>query len=275
MEFPAASVAQLKEFGLSTYAARGYLALLELAVAEARGVSELAHIPTAKVYGTLDQLQRRGLAKVSPGKPRTYAPVPIEEFIERQLREQEEQSLGLRARKDQLVEMFPVVGTATLAHRAVTVTITGKRNIVQHLRDACAGVHESILAVMSPSLRADAAIERLLAQASARGVEVHILDDASPDDLDLLAQALPSGRFAPDAPDEHLIATFDDKAAMLVTLGAARTRTGRVDGSAIHTSETAYVQPLRRLLALQFALRRRVDADLHDPGRLEVHVAER
>lgn len=258
MEFSVVAMGQLREFGLSAYASRAYLALLELGVAEARGVSQLANIPTAKVYGTLVQLQRRGLAEVTPGKPRTYAPVPMEEFLERQLQEKEEQTLDLRARKDRLVEMFPITGTGAVTRRAQTVTVAGRRNIVQHLREACAASQESILAILAAPLRDDATTRRLFEQAAARGIEVRLLDDAAP------------LRHVAAAPQSYLVATFDDRIAMLVHLGTGRRLAGQPDDTAIHTTDPAFVLPLRGLLAAH-----RAEQDAADRSERGVIVSPR
>lgn len=269
MEFRSASMSQLKEFGLSTYAARAYLALLQLGVAEARGVSELANIPTAKVYGTLVQLQRRGFVQISPGKPRKYAPVAIEEFLRREIEEQEAQASQLRARAAEVASLFPLVGNASLPDKAHTITLSGKRNIIQRLREACDEAQESIFAIMAPDLRADSTMRRLIEKTAQRGIDVHILMDASPDQVRTLASSLPAAHFdrAPAGVGETiLIATFDEDRAMLMHLVAQRNKSGPTHEVAIHTTERAFVQLLRRVIAMQCVLQQRLDPRAVSPA---------
>lgn len=262
VEFSSQAMSQLKEFGVTTYGARAYLALLELGVAEARGVSELANIPSAKVYGALVQLQRRGLAEVTPGKPRKYAPVPIQDFVERQLQQQEDQSAVLRARMAEITELFPVKGDVAVMERPQTVTIEGKRNIMQHLREACQGATGSIHALMSPMLRADLTLRRPFEEAARRGVAVEIIEDPSPPDLAGFAATFggPAALGAPAGPAASFVATFDDRAALLVRFARGRRKDGQ-ESAAIHTTDPGFVAPLRHLLVFHGALRRRVVAD--------------
>lgn len=251
MEFPTARIGQLQELGLHAYAARAYLALLELGVAEARGVSALAGIPSAKVYATLAHLERRGLAQVMPGKPRKYMPVAIEAFLDRQLREQEESIGTLRARRGELAALFPLVGAATLADRAQTVMLSGRRNIFQRLREACEAAEAGICAMASGAVAGPRTpVSRLLDQARTRGVEVRIVRDG-----DAAAAALAPAAWT--RAESSLIATFDEGSAMLVRMAQGRARDGQGEESAIHTTDPALVRPLRKLVATAHAAQER------------------
>lgn len=273
MDLASPQMSQLKAFGLPVHAARAYLALLQLGVAEARGVSELANIPTAKVYATLAQLQKRGLAQVTPGKPRKYAAVPMREFLERTLRDQEEQAQDLRARADAISALFPVVGTAVLPDRPQTVMLSGKRNILQRFREASAAAQERILAIATPELaRADGPLRRQLDQAKARGVDVSVLADASDANPDRPADA--------SACRGVVLATFDKRAAMLMRLGSPRPRDRGAQETALHTSEPGFVRPLRRLIEMQSAAGRDAAAAARagpqtEPGTFAQRVAQR
>lgn len=246
MEFSPRALAQLKEFGVTVYGARAYLALLELGVTEARAVSELANIPSAKVYAALTQLQKRGLAEVAPGKPRKYAAVPIQVFLDRRLQEQEEQAADLRDRSPEIVELFPQRPTSQLEERPSTVTVEGKRNILQHLRDACRGAERSIHVMASPILQADGTTWRVFDDAARRGVEVHFTEDALT--AELVAASPASGDMeAPREASTSLLATFDARSAILARLRRGPRKEGR-SSAAIVTSDPGFVGPLHRLL---------------------------
>lgn len=273
MEFPSGRIAQLQEFGLTAHAARAYLALLELGAAEARGVSELANIPSAKVYAALAHLERGGLAQVVAGKPRKYAPVAIETFVDRQLREQEETIGQLRTRKGELIALFPLVGAAAVQERAQTAMLSGKRNILRHLREACAGAEVAIFAIANgPVVGPRTPIGRLLEQARARGVDVRVVRDGDAADAALAPAAWARA-------EASLIATFDEGGAMLVRLSRTRARDGHACESAIHTTDLALVRPLRRLVATAHAAQESAtarDADARvDRRAFEAHLRER
>lgn len=233
MDSQAEAIAQLKEFGVPTYAARAYLALLELGVSDARGVSDVASIPSAKVYGALTHLEKRGLAEVTPGKPRKYAAVAMSAFLARQLREQEARIEELRMKASEIAELFPVGAGAALAPRPQTVTIEGKRNILQHLREACDGAKTSILASLEPPLRSELTLRRPFEDAGRRGVTVGLIEDAG------ARASVPSCA--------SMIATFDESAAMIVRLRRGSRKEG-TPSSAIFTTDPGFVAPLQRLL---------------------------
>ena len=239
-------MAQLKEFGLPVYAGRAYLALLELGVAEARTVSERASIPSAKVYGALEHLKKRGLADVSPGKPRKYAPVPMSAFLERRLRDQEEQASELRTRMSEIVDLFPMSAGVEPSARPQTVTVEGRRNIMQHLREACGLAERVVYAMLSPSLRRDLAVRRLFEEAAKRGVEVRLIEDDPEPRVPLVTLSHAALGFAPAT----LIATFDGGTALLARFREGPRKEGQ-RSAAIFTTDAGFVHPLERLLVLR------------------------
>src|SRR5688500_13198648 len=178
MDFEADKMLRIREFGLSDSSARAYLALLQLGTAEARAVSELANIRAAKVYGTLDQLQERGLAEVALGKPRKYTPVPMEEFIERRMREQREAMAMLGAEREWLFRLCPLRGTTEIAGRPRLVAVTGRRNVLQQIREGCLAAKRDIFVTAMPEIvLEEGPVWRCVEQAVARGVEVHVVHD--------------------------------------------------------------------------------------------------
>ncbi|MFB6228215.1 MAG: TrmB family transcriptional regulator [Halobacteriales archaeon] len=78
-----AAVDALKQFGLSTYEARVFVALQKLEAGSASEVSEVTDVPRSQVYGAADELEARGLVDVQQGTPTRYRPVGIEEARER------------------------------------------------------------------------------------------------------------------------------------------------------------------------------------------------
>ena len=65
----------LDKFGLNSYEAKGYLSLLEKNQLTATEVSRLADIPRARVYETLENLEKRGFCRKIPGKIKMYTAV--------------------------------------------------------------------------------------------------------------------------------------------------------------------------------------------------------
>ncbi|HUR69606.1 MAG TPA: helix-turn-helix domain-containing protein, partial [Candidatus Thermoplasmatota archaeon] len=167
---------KLTELGLPRYAARAYLALLELGTTGAREVRELAHIPPAKVYGTLDQLHKRGLVEVLPGRPRRYAPVPMSDFLARDLEEQRERLESIEAARDELAELFPIRASTVVEVPGHTSSLSGRRNISEQFR-RCARDARREIVILIPDRpdRSLRSVARHLSEARARGVTLRIL----------------------------------------------------------------------------------------------------
>ena len=66
---------ELKGFGLSTYEANAYAALLRMGLADASTVSQKADIPFGRVYDVLNGLVERGLLTMHDGRPKQYRAV--------------------------------------------------------------------------------------------------------------------------------------------------------------------------------------------------------
>lgn len=176
MSGPQDKMEKLRSFGLSEYASRAYLALLELGTTEARDVSRLAKIPLAKVYSTLEQLQEKGLVVVTPETPKKYAPVPFGEFIDRIRGSHEERARELAAVREDLSAEFPILGTTEMGDRGGVITIRGRRNVLEKLRDLAAGCSgEALLAGSMGMLGRKGHLRPMLEQAHARGVHARLV----------------------------------------------------------------------------------------------------
>ena len=183
-------MAKLREFGLSEYAARTYLALLDLGTTEARDVAALSKVPASKIYHVLDQLHEKGLVVILPEFPRKYAPVPFGEFIEK-LEEKHESTLRtLKEDRDALLEMFAVVGDTTSGDRGTLTLLRGRRNVLERFDELLATVERDLLLLCTPGL-----LLRLRAwtpaiqEAGRRGVRVRLL---VPPDSPTAVKALPA-----------------------------------------------------------------------------------
>jgi sugar-specific transcriptional regulator TrmB len=71
-------IEQLKSLGLSTYAARTFLALVSLGRGTAQDVSEVSEVPRTRVYDAVEELRGRGLADVRQSSPKQFWPVSTE-----------------------------------------------------------------------------------------------------------------------------------------------------------------------------------------------------
>jgi len=71
----------LMNMGLNDYQASVMSHLIYLGETKATTLSKASGVPNARIYGILDELSKRGLLKVRPGRPALYSPVTPDEII--------------------------------------------------------------------------------------------------------------------------------------------------------------------------------------------------
>lgn len=211
-------IRRLREFGLSEYAARAYLALLDLGTTEARDVSSLSKVPASKIYHILDQLHEKGLLVVVPEFPRKYAPVPFSDYLLRIHEQHESAARAIRAERDALEEMFAVVGGTPAGDRGGLTILRARRNVHERLVERLEGARREVLLLLTEGQCAEPRpLEEALAAAIARGVEARLL--APPACLRALGGALPAAklRARPEGlPESACALVVDGTRAILV-----------------------------------------------------------
>ena len=70
----------LVNMGLNEYQASAMAYLLFLGETKATTLSKTSKVPSARIYGVLDQLARMGLVKIRPGRPALYSSRPPEDI---------------------------------------------------------------------------------------------------------------------------------------------------------------------------------------------------
>lgn len=70
----------LINMGLNEYQASALAYLLLLGETKATTLSKTSKVPSARVYGVLDQLAKMGLVNTRPGRPVLYSPRPLEDI---------------------------------------------------------------------------------------------------------------------------------------------------------------------------------------------------
>lgn len=69
---------QLETFGLSTYAARTFVALVTLGHGTAQDVSATVSVPRTRVYDAIEELEQRGLVTIEEESPQRFWPISPE-----------------------------------------------------------------------------------------------------------------------------------------------------------------------------------------------------
>jgi len=142
------SVKLLREFGLNSYEAKAYVALLKIGRAPATEIAKESGIPPQRVYDSLKSLEEKGFVYVLDGKPKLYVPVSIRDALlgriyqmkiefekrERFLRElivEVEELLSHFQQKEEKgkQEVFSLEGEKAIISRALSTISKAKRSV--------------------------------------------------------------------------------------------------------------------------------------------------
>lgn len=204
----------LRELGLSEYASRAYLALLDLGPTEARDVSRLAKVPVAKIYSTLDQLALKGFLTILPETPRRYAPEPMARIMKRIEDEHQARARETRERAGEMETLFPLARKDHASDRGATVVLRGRRVTFDKL-DQLAEDASDILTLASDGFALRATNPKLKAH------EKHRILRVDPVQTGAVLRTIPAaGRLGDlpnrrNAPNPVSISVFDDTATVL------------------------------------------------------------
>ena len=161
------AVEQLREFGLTEYAARTFVALSALESGTARDVSRVSTVPRTRVYDAIDELRDRGLVDVLQSSPKQFRATSAEtasRTFEHELRHRAD------VLRSALSELEPADrGTE---QRGVW-TVDGRRAVSERTLEFFADADEEIVYMTVEDLLTDELIDGL-SEAAARGVSIKL-----------------------------------------------------------------------------------------------------
>lgn len=168
-----AAIEQLVSLGLSTYAARTFVALVGLGEATAQEVSEVADVPRTRVYDAADELRAEGLVNVNQSNPRRYWAISAETTGQHFQQEYEQR---LRTLTGALERIQPV--SRSSEQRGVW-TVTGRDTVTERVTDLLADAEEEVVYMTVEELLDDE-VATALSAASERGADIRLAEMSDP-----------------------------------------------------------------------------------------------
>ena len=162
-----AAIEQLEHFGLSTYAARTFVALASLGTGTARDVSQVSEVPRTRVYDAIDELHERGLVDVLQSSPKRFWAISAESASRTFEHELEHRADRLRTA---LGELEPVERRAE--QRGVW-TVDGQMAVTDRVLEFFEEAEEEIVFMTVEDLLAEELIVAL-GEAAERGVSIKL-----------------------------------------------------------------------------------------------------
>ncbi len=98
-------MANLKLFGLNSYEAKAYEALLEGA-STAHALAKKSGVPSGKIYPTLESLETKGFILFTAGRPKMYVALSPEVVFDKVLREKESYLKVLKQNAKTLINQY-------------------------------------------------------------------------------------------------------------------------------------------------------------------------
>ncbi|WP_135301887.1 TrmB family transcriptional regulator [Haloarcula amylovorans] len=161
------AIDQLEALGLSTYAARTFVALVSLGSGTAKDVSDVANVPRTRVYDAVEELCDQGLADVQHSKPKQFWAVSPETTGRRFERE-------YAHRVDVLTEALGGLESPerTEEQRGVW-TVVGRETVSERVADLIDSASDEVVYMTVDNLLTEDDVARLRA-ASERGVSIKL-----------------------------------------------------------------------------------------------------
>jgi sugar-specific transcriptional regulator TrmB len=161
------AVKQLKALGLSTYAARTFVALVSLGEGTAQDVSEVADVPRTRVYDATDELRDHGLVDVKQSSPQRYWAISTETAGRHFEQEYDHRVTVLTDALDQLA------GANRSTEQQGVWTVTGRDTVTKRVVDFISAADDEVVYMTVGELLTDEVADSL-STVSDRGVTVRL-----------------------------------------------------------------------------------------------------
>ena len=175
---------KLKDFGLNSYEAKLWTALLSRGVATAGELSDIANVPRSRSYDVLESLERKGFVIMKLGKPIKYITVPPQEVLDRVKKAVKEEAekhikvLETLKGSEVLGELSSLYkkGVDIVEPTDLTGAIKGRSNLSSHLASLVKNAEKSvsILTTEQGVVRKLESLKTVLQKAKERGVKIRI-----------------------------------------------------------------------------------------------------
>lgn len=175
---------RLRDFGLNSYEAKLWAALLSRGISTAGELSDIANVPRSRSYDVLESLEKKGFIIIKIGKPIKYIAVPPEEVIERvkkkiKLDADKHTKTLEQFKKSELLDELNTLhksGIDLVDPADLSGSLKGRNNMYAHLESMIKNAKSSVVLSTTPSglIRKSAEFRRAFKRAKENGVKIRI-----------------------------------------------------------------------------------------------------
>ena len=175
---------KLKEFGLNSYEAKIWSALLSRGVSSAGELSDISNVPRSRAYDVLESLEKKGFIIMKIGKPIKYIAVEPQEVLERVKQRVHEDALNQaklleELRKDTILEELELLykqGVDVINPTELSGSLRDRTNMYNNMNTMINNAEKSVMIMTSAKelVRLSESIKKSVERAAKRGVKVKI-----------------------------------------------------------------------------------------------------
>jgi len=134
-------IKKIKDFGLNSYEAKLWTALLSRGISSAGELSDIANVPRSRTYDVLESLEKKGFIISKIGKPIKYLALPPAEVVERvKKRINEESNCQIKTIEDlknsdvlEELSLLHTQGVDMVDSTDITGSFKGRGNLYDHI----------------------------------------------------------------------------------------------------------------------------------------------
>ena len=176
---------KIKDFGLNSYEAKIWTALLSRGISSAGELSDISNVPRSRTYDVLESLEKKGFVMMKLGKPIKYMAIPpteVIEIIKKKIREESinrEQSMDELKKSDVLEQLTQLhtTGIDMVEPTDLVGMIKNRDNIYDYLENMIKRAEKTVYIMTSSEgmIRKIQHLEKTLKKLSDKKVEIKIL----------------------------------------------------------------------------------------------------
>ncbi|MGM5483499.1 MAG: TrmB family transcriptional regulator [Nanobdellota archaeon] len=189
---------KLKEFGINSYEAKLWVALLSRGTSTAGELSDISNVPRSRTYDVLESLEKKGFIIMKIGKPIKYLAVDPKEVVKR-VQKNIKKNAENRVEQIESIKDSDVLNELSLLHNQgidtvepseYTGSMKGRDSIYNQLEEMFKSAEESITIVTTEEgfKRKISYFDDILKKANKRGIDIRIatnkVDEEMLDEID-------------------------------------------------------------------------------------------
>ncbi len=176
---------KIKDFGLNSYEAKIWTALLSRGVSSAGELSDISNVPRSRTYDVLESLEKKGFVMMKLGKPIKYmavSPSEVIDVIKKKIKEESNrQEVSMEElRKSEVLEQLTqlhTTGIDMIEPTELVGMIKSRDNVYDYMESMLKKAEKTVYITTSSDgiIRKITQLEKVMKKAADKGVSIKIL----------------------------------------------------------------------------------------------------